>query len=126
MEKRSRNIEIGFVSLVAAAALTGCNSLAAYHRDWQQCVDRNNVVVDDRYCDQTPGPAVPPYFYYHWLYSRRPFYRGQTVFGGYMAPRPNMSVARSSSSSSASSVSRGGFGSSAHRSEEHMSELQSH
>lgn len=105
--KRSTHIEIGFVSIVAAAALAGCNPFAAYHRDWQQCVDQNNVVVDDRYCDPTLQPPRP--YYYHWLYSRRPFYMGQTVLGGYNAPRPNMSVSRSSSS-----ISRGGFGSSAH------------
>src|SRR4051812_20663193 len=106
MPKRSAQIEISFVSLVAAAALTGCNPQAAYHRDWQQCVDRNNVVVEDRFCDQSPpGAGFAPY--YHWWYSPRPYYAGQTVFGGYASPRPSMSVARSS-------VSRGGFGSSAH------------
>ena len=107
MPKRSKEIQIGFVSFVAAAALSGCDSQAAYHRDWQQCVDRNNVVVDDRYCDR-PAPISPggP-FYYHWLYSRRPFVVGDVVYEGYESPHANMSVARSS-------VARGGFGSSAH------------
>jgi hypothetical protein len=107
MTRRSRNIEIGFVSLVAAAALSGCNSQAAYHRDWQQCVDQGNVVVEDRLCDQNGrvGGSIP---YYHWWYSPRPYYWGQTIAGGYAAPRPNMEVAR------ASSASRGGFGSSSH------------
>jgi hypothetical protein len=108
MAKKSRHIEIGFVSMVAAAALAGCHSQALYHRDWQQCVDQNNVVVDDRYCDQ-PHPVAAPLFFYHWLYTPRPYFRGETVFGGFETPRPNMAVARSSSS-----VSRGGFGSSAH------------
>jgi hypothetical protein len=105
MSRRSRNIEIGFVSLVAAAALSGCDSQSAYHRDWQQCVDRRNVVVEDRLCDQTGHVGVP---YYHWWYSPRPYYPGDTIIGGYGAPRANMDVAR------ATSASRGGFGSSAH------------
>jgi hypothetical protein len=108
MSRRSKSIEIGFVSMVAAAALSGCDSQAAYHRDWQQCVDQRNVVVEDRLCDQNRsggGYGVP---YYHWWYTPRPYYWGQTIGGGYAAPRPNMEVAR------ASAASRGGFGSSAH------------
>jgi len=111
MPKRSKNVEIGFVSFVAAAALAGCDSQQAYHRDWQQCVDRNNVVVDDRYCDNYqrsyPGP------YYHWLYAPRPYYRGDTVIGGYETPRPSMTVARASGAA-AGAIAHGGFGSSAH------------
>ena len=106
MSRRSKNIEIGFVSLVAAAALSGCNPTAAYHRDWQQCVDQNNVVVDDRLCDGSMHSSGP--HFYHWWYSSRPYYGGETVSGGYAAPRPNMQVAR------AAGISRGGFGSSAH------------
>ena len=116
MPKRSKNVEIGFVSFVAAAALAGCDSQQAYHRDWQQCVDRNNVVVEDRYCDnyQRPYPGgVYPGGYYHWLYAPRPYYRGDTVIGGYETPRPSMDVARASSAP-AGTISRGGFGSSAH------------
>ena len=113
MRRRSRKVEIGFVAVVASAALAGCDSQRAFHRDWQQCVDRNNLVVEDRLCNQPVAPSgghVPGYFpgYYYWLYSSRPFYRGDTVIGGYNAPRPNMEVARSSTSA------RGGFGSSAH------------
>lgn len=96
--------------MVAAAALSGCDQAAAYHRDWQQCVDRNNVVVDDRYCDQNAQTGVHstgPYFY-HWWYSPRPYYRGETIFGGYGSPRAGLGVAR------ASGISRGGFGASAH------------
>ena len=98
--------------MVAAAALSGCNAQQAYHRDWQQCVDNNNVVVEDRYCDQRQ-PSVAPYSYYHWLYSPLPYYRGATVVNGYYSPRPNMQVARASTASAAD-ISRGGFGSSAH------------
>ena len=108
MSRRSKSIEIGFVSMVAAAALSGCNAWESYHRDWQQCVDRNNVVVEDRLCDQITSAPVP--HYYRWLYSPRPYYPGAVVSGGYEAPRPNMSVARASSAG----ISRGGFGSSAH------------
>jgi hypothetical protein len=116
MAKRSKSVDIGFVSFVAAAALAGCNPQQAYHRDWQQCVDQNNVVVDDRYCDTPTYPRSgggPGGYYYHWLYSSRPYYRGDTVLAGYAAPRPSMEVARSSSAS-ASEIARGGFGSSAH------------
>ena len=112
MSKRSKSVDIGFVSFVAAAALAGCNPFQSYHRDWQQCVDQNNVVVDDRYCDSPTSPR-PGGFYYHWLFSPHPYYRGDTVIGGYAAPRPSMDVARSSSAS-VSEIARGGFGSSAH------------
>jgi hypothetical protein len=111
MSRRSKNIEIGFVAVVAAAALTGCNPQQAYHRDWEQCVDQNNVVVNDQLCDQSsrPGGYVGGGgHYYHWWYSPRPYYPGEVVSGGYATPRANMQVAR------ASSASRGGFGSSAH------------
>jgi hypothetical protein len=111
MPKRSQSVEIGFVSFVAAAALAGCNSGQAYHRDWQQCVDRSNIVVEDRFCDSYQ-PSYPG-GYYHWLYSSRPYYRGDTVIAGYLAPRPSMEVARASSAP-AGTISRGGFGSSAH------------
>lgn len=109
MSRRSRSVEIGFVAIVASAALSGCNQEQAYHRDWQQCVDQNNVVVEDRLCDQPVNPGVGyPSHYYHWLYTPRPYYTGDTIFGGSPTPRQNMEVARSSSAV------RGGFGSSAH------------
>jgi hypothetical protein len=109
--RRSKTVEIGFVSFVAAAALAGCNEGQAYHRDWQQCVDSNNVVVEDRLCD--PEQQHSGSHYYHWLYSPRPYYPGGTVIGGYTTPRPNIQVAHASSASPAE-ISRGGFGSSAH------------
>lgn len=99
-------MKIGFVSMVAAAALAGCNSQDAYHRDWQQCVDQHDVVVEDRYCDQTGHLGGTPY--YHWWYASRPYYPGSTVVGGYAAPHANMETAR------ASGADRGGFGASAH------------
>jgi hypothetical protein len=110
MAKRSQSVQIGFVSWVAAAALAGCDGMHSYHRDWQECVDQHNVVVEDRLCDESQR-AIAPY-YYHWLYSPRPFFLGSSVIGGYLAPGPSMDVARASSASSAD-VSRGGFGSSA-------------
>jgi hypothetical protein len=112
MPKRSRSIELGLVSVVAAAALSGCNSQQAYHRDWQQCVDSNNLVVEDRLCDQNQ-PSVMPYHYYHWLYTPHPHIPGSVIRDGYLTARPNMQVARSSGASSAE-IARGGFGSSAH------------
>jgi hypothetical protein len=110
MPKRSKSVEIGFVSFVAAAALAGCDAQQAYHRDWQQCVNQTNVVVEDRYCDNNQSYPRP---YYHWLYSPRPYYYGDTVMGGYAAPRPSMGVARSSGAL-AGTIAGGGFGSSAH------------
>jgi hypothetical protein len=109
MPKRSKNVEIGFVSFVAAAALAGCDSQQAYHRDWQQCVDRNNVVVEDHFCNEYR--RYYPGGYYHWLYAPRPYYRGDTVIGGYETPRPGMEVAHASG---AAAIAHGGFGSSAH------------
>jgi hypothetical protein len=119
--KRSTQIEIAFVSAVAAAALGGCNADAAYHRDWEQCVNQANVVVEDRLCEQRPqGVARTPGGYYHWWYTPRLYGIGNYIPGGYSAPFSGSPVARASSagalggSSGASSVSRGGFGSSAH------------
>jgi hypothetical protein len=45
MSRRSKSIKINFVAVVASAALSGCNSDQSYHRDWQQCVDKNNMQV---------------------------------------------------------------------------------
>ena len=122
MTRRSAQVEIAFVSAVAAAALTGCNSQAAYHRDWEQCVNQAKVVVEDRLCEQRPqGVVGSPGGYYHWWYSPRPYGIGSYLAGGYATPLyGSSSVARASSagalggSSGAGSVSRGGFGSSAH------------
>jgi len=112
MARRSQKIDLKLVTLVASAAVLNQCGSRAYHRDWQQCVDQNNVVVEDRLCDQ-PQPISPsPFYHYHWLYSPSPFGRGATVIGGYNSPRPNMSIARSSSASAAE-IARGGFGSSA-------------
>jgi hypothetical protein len=105
--KRSTHIEIGFLSFVAAAALTGCNALEAYHRDYQHCVNQRNEVVSDWHCDPSVTSTSGPH-YYHWLYSSNPRSTGEIITDGYSSPRPNMSVAR------ASSVSRGGFGSFVH------------
>ena len=121
MTKRSTQIEIAFVSAVAAAALSGCNADAAYHRDWEQCVNQSNVVVDDRFCDQrAPQSVAGSGGYYHWWYAPRPYGIGSYINGGYATPLNPSSVARASGasvlggSSGASSTSRGGFGSSAH------------
>jgi hypothetical protein len=121
VSKRSTQIEIAFVSAVAAAALAGCNADAAYHRDWEQCVNQANVVVADNLCDpRAQGLAGAPGGYYHWWYSPRPYGLGSYIAGGYATPLAGSSVARSSSagtsggSRGASAVSRGGFGSSAH------------
>src|SRR5262245_7174866 len=99
MSRRSRNIEIGFVAAVAAAALAGCNPRQAYHRDWEQCVDQNNVVVNDQLCDQNNRAGYAGPHFYHWLYAPRPYFPGEMVSGGYTTPRANIEVARSSSAS---------------------------
>jgi hypothetical protein len=118
MEKRSGSIEIAFVSMVAAAALSGCNAQDAYHRDWQQCVDKNNLVVADSLCDRPQGTSSAGSSYYHWLYSPRPYYPGAFISDGYLTPRPNMGVTRASGAAfggdTAAGITRGGFGSSAH------------
>lgn len=122
MTKRSTQIEIAFVSAVAAAALAGCNADAAYHRDWESCVNQANVVVEDRLCEpQAQSVAGAPGGYYHWWYSARPYGMGSYIYGGYATPLyGGSSVVRATSagtlggSSGATSVSRGGFGSSAH------------
>ena len=121
MAKRSTQIEIAFVSAVAAAALGGCNAAAAYHRDYEQCVNQANVVVEDPFCAPgAQGVAGTRGGYYHWWYAPRPYGIGSYVSGGYATPLYGpSSVARSSSAGAfgeggVSSVTRGGFGSSAH------------
>ena len=95
--RQSTTVRIAFVSAVAAAALARYNARDAYHEDWQQCVNQNNVVVDERYCHDA---VHYPGGYYHWWYSSRAFSPGETVIGGHATP--------------SSSTGRGGFGSSAH------------
>ncbi len=105
------SIQLGLVSAVAAAALSRCDAQQAYHRDWQQCVDSKNVVVEDRFCDPNQQTASP--YYYHWLYASRPYVRGATILDGYLTPRSAVPISLGSTASAAE-ISRGGFGSSAY------------
>jgi hypothetical protein len=112
VSKRSSSIETTFVSAVAAAALAGCNANQAYHRDWEQCVNKANIVVEDRYCQQPQRTGgVGGGGYYHWWYTRRPYYVGSRITDGYAASIDRSSVGRSSQSRPAK---RGGFGSTSH------------
>jgi hypothetical protein len=89
--KRSKEIRLGLLASTAAA-LIGCDSQPHYdvHR---QCVDANQVVVDNRYCEQQPRgtPMGYPYrwYYYggsnygHSIYVPAPF--GQRASGGSFA-----------------------------------------
>jgi hypothetical protein len=109
--KRSASVAVGIVHAVAAAALAaGCGSRGA-SQTWENCVDRNGLVVDDRRCTQEqPRWNSPGYLpYYHWYYTRGsyPLTMGRPAFGGTVT-RPSGAV---SHSSSGHSVSRGGFGS---------------
>lgn len=88
--KRSKDIKLGLLA-ATAAALAGCGTVNQPHYDVRrQCVDTNQVVVDDRYCRQTSGGTSVGHVYpYRWYYygggSPGP-YGSRAAGGSYSAP----------------------------------------
>jgi hypothetical protein len=130
--KQSAIVDLAILG-AAALAITGCDNKAQV----QTCVDQNNVVQDDRNCEQsdqlkaqynqTPPHPVPYWWYYHWVYGGTsrddhhgggyvPYGHGAVIDGGRMSPEPDVpSVRASQAISSGESISEGhttfgGFG----------------
>lgn len=105
-----KRFNLVFVPAVAAAALTlfGCDE----SKPSKVCVDQYNTRVDDANCksdDQTTRSDGSGYWVYRWFYYRSPSYvpaLGSTV------DSDDGSFSKSSSTTY-STVSRGGFGESA-------------
>jgi len=103
--KRSTQVAAPLLAAAALAITTGCN------RQMQRCVDENNKVVDDSFCQNQPNqPQQRPdghggfvtFFPYRSYYGGWGGYGiGTAAGGGSYSPAPG-----------ASYVTRGGFGSS--------------
>lgn len=98
--KKSRRVHLAFLSSLAAALVSGCDDGG----DWveaKRCVDPNNVVVEDRLCNQSP--ARGSLFYRHY-YGGLGHYPGEIVSGGTWTPLGGTRYI------DAGRVPRGGFG----------------
>lgn len=104
--KKSAQIKLAFLSSFATAVLTGC---AGDDGDWveaKRCVDNNNVVVEDRWCeDPSPRGGGHGGGFYHYYYGGRGYYPGDVVSGGGRIPQTGVGY------TSPSRIPRGGFGS---------------
>jgi len=101
--KKSAKVKLAFLSSFAPIALTACNDGG----DWaeaRRCVDKNNVVVEDRLCSDTGSGGGHGGSYRHY-YGGRGYYPGETAYGGGNDPRPGVRY------ESPSRIPRGGFGS---------------
>lgn len=101
--KKSSKVTVTFLSSFAAAMMNGCGD----DGDWveaKRCVDNNNVVVEDRWCEQTSNSGAHGAGYHSYYYGGRGYYPGEIVSGGGRVPQGGVSYR------SASSIPRGGFG----------------
>jgi len=104
--KRSTQVAAPLLASVALAMLAGCKQT-----QMKRCVNQQNVVVDDSFCENQPGQQQNNNNYYHppgiglfrWYYGGAgTYYPGSFATGGGYAPASGFSYA----------TSRGGFGSS--------------
>lgn len=91
--KRSKKVDLVVVPLLAAAFLSGCGG----EKETAYCVDQNNVVTDNEYCDRADNPG------YLWFFGAAGLTRGSLAGAG----------ERINSTDTAALAKRGGFGSSA-------------
>jgi uncharacterized protein YgiB involved in biofilm formation len=101
--KKSAQVTLAFLSSFAAAVMNGCDNDDA-GGDWveaKRCVDNNNVVVEERWCE-AGGPAS---HYYSHYYGGHGYYMGERAHGGGRFAQPGVNY------TSPSHVARGGFGS---------------
>ncbi len=114
--KRSLQVSAPLLASAAMAVLAGC-----HHPEMQRCVDDQNRVVDQKFCQNLPqqnglngsysggGLGFYPYHYYYG--GGGGWYPGTVVYGGSTTSMSGHSYTTSSSAAH-SSTSRGGFGSS--------------
>jgi hypothetical protein len=91
--RRSRNVTLAIVPLLAAAFLSGCGG----DRETAYCVDQDNRVTDNANCDRGDNPG------FFWFFGGPGLGRGSIAGSG----------ERISSTDKAALARRGGFGSSA-------------
>ena len=104
--KKSAKVTLAFLSSLAAAVMNGCDN--DKDGDWveaKRCVDNNNVVVEDRLCNETTDRGGGHGGGYYHYYGGRGYYPGDTANGGGRVAQPGVNYA------SPSHVARGGFGS---------------
>lgn len=106
--KKSSAISLTLLTAVAALATSSCAK-----KEVRDCVDQNNRIVEDRFCDERNGQSQPMSGYpggflpYYWRYGGSSGgHIGDAVIGGGTSPTPGTRAV------SGRSVSRGGFGSS--------------
>ncbi len=116
--KRSLQVSAPLLASAAVAVLSGCH----HAPEMQRCVDEQNKVVDQKFCQNLPqqnqmngsyggGGGFYPYHYYYG--GGGGWYPGTVVYGGSSTPYSGHSYTTSSSAAhSVSGTSRGGFGSS--------------
>ena len=100
--RRSAKVTLMFLSSFAAAVMNGCDKDDG--GDWveaKRCVDNNNVVVDDRFCESFGSQG---HFYSHY-YGGHGYYLGDRAYGGGRVAQSGVNYV------SPSRVARGAFGS---------------
>lgn len=100
--KKSATVTVAFLSSFAAAFMNGCGDGG----DWveaKRCVTNDNVVVEDRWCEDQPGRPAGSGFH-HYYYGGRGYYPGDIASGGGRVPQGGVSY------ESPSRIPRGGFG----------------
>lgn len=107
MMRKSARVTLVLLSSLAAAFLNGCGG-SDDDGDWveaKRCVDNNNVVVEDRLCEQPGTSRSSTTHYYRHYYGGGGYYPGDTAYGGNYQARQGANYVNSSR------VPRGGFGS---------------
>ena len=102
--KKSAEVTVAFLSSLAAAVMNGCGN----DGEWveaKRCVNNDNVVVEDRWCEETSGSTSHRGGGFHsYYYGGRGYYPGEIASGGGRVPQGGVSYR------SASAIPRGGFG----------------
>jgi len=104
--KKSAKVSLIFLSSIAVAVMNSCGG--DDDGDWveaKRCVDSNNVVVEDRLCNETTGRSGGHGGGYYHYYGGRGYYPGETANAGGRVAQPGVNYV------SPSHVARGGFGS---------------
>jgi hypothetical protein len=103
--KKSAKVHLAFLSSFAAAVLNGCGGDDGDWVEAKRCVNPDNVVVEDRWCeDQSSRGGAHGGGFYHYYYGGRGYYPGDVASGGGRIPQSGLSYA------SPSRIPRGGFG----------------
>jgi hypothetical protein len=102
--KKSSKVSLTFLSSFAAALMTGCGGDSGDWVEAKRCIDNNNVVVEDRLCDEKSGARSGAHGGHYFYYGGRGYYPGDIATGGGRVPQGGVRYA------SPSHIPRGGFG----------------